>query len=475
MSSPSQEALSETSSLVVCQTAQGVDVRATLLRFTLHSVVFEVYNPHLILRTSEVLTSFQIIIQNRPVYSGKAVITSLVNIGTILVCEAALDESWVDAEIFSLAATPESLRGSYEQFFQRWQRTYKIVPEFKSIVADIQMFLTDLRLWLEQVELGVRAMPSGDRFEAERKIVQELSDPISFSLNFLFEKFELIAAGIEAGLQPAHSVFARRQLHSLLLCSPFLHRIYRKPLGYAGDYEMVNMILRDPHEGSSLFSKSLNYWILRQAPAEAHRNRVKFLTQRIVEETLAARARGGVLRVYNLGCGPANEVANFLKGYELSNHSEFTLLDFNEETITCAESVINEAKQKHHRVTPIHLIKKSVFQVLKAAGRRSDEQYDLVYCAGLFDYLQDRVCQQLTDIFYGMLAPGGLLLVTNVDFSNPIQNIMGYIFEWHLIYRNGKQLAELAPTDASPDWCKVSADTTGGNIFLEVRKPRNPI
>ena len=471
MSTLATEALSETSSLVVGQTNQGVDVRATLLRFTRHLVIFEVYNPHLILRTSEVLTGFQIIIQNRPVYSGKAAISSLVNIGTVLVCEATLDESWIDPEIFSLAATPASLRGSYERFFQQWQSNYRILPEFKSLIADIQTFLTELRLWLEQVELGVRAMPSGDRFKAEREIVQELADPIIFSLNFLFEKFELITARIEGDLRPAHSIFAKRQLHPLLLCSPFMHRIYRKPLGYAGDYEMVNMILRDPHEGSSLFSKLLNYWFLRQAPAEAHRNRVRFLTQRIVEEALGARARGGRLRVYNLGCGPAREVADFLERYELADHSEFTLLDFNEETIACAESVLNEARRKHHRVTPIHLIKKSVFQVLKSAGHVTGDQFDLIYCAGLFDYLQDRVCRQLTNMFYAMLAPGGLLLVTNVDFSNPIQGIMGYIFEWHLIYRNGKQLAEFAPNDASPDRCKVSADTTGGNIFLEVRKP----
>lgn len=34
-----------------------------------------------------------------------------------------------------------------------------------------------------------------------------------------------------------------------MLCSPFAYRAYHKPLGYAGDYEMVNMIARDPYEG----------------------------------------------------------------------------------------------------------------------------------------------------------------------------------------------------------------------------------
>ena len=58
------------------------------------------------------------------------------------------------------------------------------------------------------------------------------------------------------------------------MASPFMHRIFAKPLGYAGDYEMVNMILRDPCEGSSLFAKLLNVFILSQVPAVADRKSV---------------------------------------------------------------------------------------------------------------------------------------------------------------------------------------------------------
>ena len=104
-----------------------------------------------------------------------------------------------------------------------------------------------------------------------------------------------------------------------------MHRIYAKPLGYAGDYEMVNMILRDPHEGGSIFAKVLNSWFLSQVPAEAHRNRVTFLTRRIFEECARARPKDAPLRVFNLGCGPAKEVRDFLEQHELSDRAEFTL------------------------------------------------------------------------------------------------------------------------------------------------------
>ena len=107
-----------------------------------------------------------------------------------------------------------------------------------------------------------------------------------------------------------HRSYIQRHLHPIVLCAPFAYRSYRKPLGYAGDYEMVNMMLRDPREGSSLFAKIFNVWLLHQGSAAAHRNRISFLKKRLVEETAAAARAGRKARILNLGCGPAWESRN---------------------------------------------------------------------------------------------------------------------------------------------------------------------
>ncbi len=101
-----------------------------------------------------------------------------------------------------------------------------------------------------------------------------------------------------------HRSYIQRHLHPIVLCAPFAYRTYHKPLGYAGDYEMVNMMLRDPQEGSSLFAKMFNVWLLQQGSAAAHRNRVNFLKERLVLVTAAA-VRAGAGRILSLGCGPA--------------------------------------------------------------------------------------------------------------------------------------------------------------------------
>lgn len=69
------------------------------------------------------------------------------------------------------------------------------------------------------------------------------------------------------------------------------------------------------------------------------------------------------------------------------------------------------------------------------------------------------------------MAPGGLLVSTNVDSSNPRRLTMDYIMAWHLIYRNGAELAALKPEAAAAENCKVIADLTGVNVYLETVKP----
>jgi extracellular factor (EF) 3-hydroxypalmitic acid methyl ester biosynthesis protein len=460
----------ESDSIILCSTSQGYTVRATPLRITRDVVVFEVYNPYSILQLSEVLTTFKIIVNDQLIYSGRATVSSLVNTGIMLVCEASLGEGWSDVDLLSLVSQPNKLRADFSNFLHHCERIHSIQPQYKVVVADMQNYFTELKRWLEHVELGIRSLPSTERSKTESSVINELSPSLLPSIDSLFGRFEETAAGVPVQLLPSHRNYAKRQLHPHLLCSPFAYRTYHKPLGYAGDYEMVNMILRDPIEGSSLFSKIINAWFLSQSAAGAHRNRISYLTDLLVHETLRARRNSKVARIFNLGCGPAREIQNFLILDEVCNNASFVLLDFNEETIQHTSRVLENLKTKYNRKTNIEIIKKSVHHVLKGAHRPAPG-YDMVYCAGIFDYLSDRICKQLMNIFYELLEPGGLIVATNVEASNPSRNGMEYLLEWHLIYRTPLELKRLVPDRAPPASFSLKTDDTGINIYLEVRKP----
>lgn len=465
-------------SVIICRNSQGAEVRASLLRLTRYTAVFEVYNPYSILQLSEALTDFKIIMNEQLIYSGRAIVSNLVNTGIMLSCEVGLDDSWLDVDLFSPLREPDRLKTEFSAFLEEWKKIYQITPDFKLVVADMHTLLVDLRRWLEQVELGVRSQPSIDRLQLEKDVIHELLEPIFPSVSPLLEKFEETARAIPREFQSAHRIYIKRFLHPVVLCSPFIHRTFQKPLGYAGDYEMVNMMLREPCEGGSMFAKILNVFFLRTAPVRAHQNRITYLVQQLVQEVGRIAKSGRVAKILNLGCGPAREIQDFLIQEDLCERAEFTLLDFNEETLKHVNIILEDIKMRYRRMTRIEYVRKSVHQILKESAQvrknpqvAPTKQYDFIYCAGLFDYLQDRVCKQLLAYFFHILAPGGTLLATNVDDSNPNKGWMEYVLEWHLVYRNTQQLASLRPDGVDKENFHVKSDPTGVNIFIEIRKP----
>jgi extracellular factor (EF) 3-hydroxypalmitic acid methyl ester biosynthesis protein len=246
----------ERESFLVCRNSQGVQIRASILRLTRYIVAFEVYNPYSILQSSEVLSEFQIFVNTHIVYAGRAVVRSLINTGIYLVAEADLDDGWLGVDLFPPVKQRERLLAEFHEFLNQWTNIQQVNQDFKIVISDLQSLLGGLRGWLEQVELGIRSEPSGDHSAIEQQVISDLQPAVLPHVHSLFTRFEAIAGSLPEQLQPLHQFYLRRQLHPLLLCAPFVHRIYQKPLGYAGDYEIVNMILRSPYEGSSVFAKS---------------------------------------------------------------------------------------------------------------------------------------------------------------------------------------------------------------------------
>jgi len=413
-------------------------------------------------------------VRDRAVYSGRAVIHNLLPAGAVTICEVTLaEESWT-APVFSAEELRNGRLGEqFRDFLAEWQKLYRVEPEYKVIVADMHTFFSDLRLWLDQVQMSVRNVPAAAELEYETAL--KLSAPVLPCMDVLFEKFERIASRLPPEHLVAHRHYLRRQLHPLVLCAPFAHRTFFKPLGYAGDYEMVNMIARNQPEGDSLYAKLVNTWFVRQPPAEAHRNRIQYLTDKLLTETLRATHSSRTARICSLGCGPAWEVQEFLRQHALADRTHFTMLDFSDEALGHLRNALDQIKRQNGRRCAVEYAKKSVHRLLRDAERQPplepEQQFDYVYCAGLFDYLSDPICQRLLHILHDWLAPGGLLVAINVEPSNPLRHGMEHLLDWHLIYRNAAQMLALKPEQVAADDCRVATDATGVNVLLEIRKP----
>jgi len=320
--------------------------------------------------------------------------------------------------------------------------------------------------------VGIRTTVTRRRDELENEIFSGIENRVVEEVLPSMERFEEVAKEISEAEAAVHKSYVRRELHPIVLCSPFLYRTYTKPLGYAGDYEMVNMMLRNPYEGSSAFAKLLNFALLNTEPVVAHRNRIDYLVDKIRNEC-ERRVSKGKTRIFNLACGPAVEIQRFLREYDESDLAEIDLLDFNSETLEYTRERIQEARMAGGRETPVRYFQRSVHQLLRAATQGGEDEftgYDIVYCAGLFDYLSQRVCKRLVDLFCTMIRPGGIVIVTNVAASNPRKAWMEYVMEWNLIYRNEDEMNDLVPDGFPVSRIEVKEDSTGVNLFLEIER-----
>lgn len=458
-------------SVITCRNSQGTELTANLLRIKRYSVVFEVYNPYSILQLSEVLSDFRIMASRRLLYHGKAVVSNLLNTGIVLVCEATLEDGWVEVDFLSTVSGKGDLTQQFGAFMEEWKSANQVRDPFKLVVADMVNMFSGLQHWMTGVDVGIRTTVTRSREELEKEIFSSIQEQAVAEVMPSWERLEDVAREVNEGEIALHKAYLRRELHPLVLCSPFIYRTYTKPLGYAGDYEMVNMMLRNPYEGSSAFAKLLNFALLHTEPVVAHRNRIDYLVEMLRTET-RKRVRQGKTRVFNLACGPAVEVGRFLRNHEESDLTDFDLLDFNLETLEYTRERLTEARMSAGRETQIRFLQRSVNQILRTAaqggGDEDLENYDIVYCAGLFDYLSQRVCQRLVDLFCRMAKPGGLVIVTNVAASNPRKACMEYLMEWNLIHRSVEEMNDLIPQGLPIKRSEVKADATGVNLFLEI-------
>jgi len=396
------------------------------------------------------------------------VVSNLVNTGLMLIVSVTLVDSWLDQ--IDLHGDPQALRQEAEAFVDAWESAQGLRDEFRVAIGRLRAFFAEMSKWLEQ--MAPASVESINQNLQVPEAFAEFSKPFLTQLRKLVLEFQHAAHKIPEEQMPIHRAFVQKELHPLIMRAPFPHRTFHKPLGYAGDYEMMNMIHREVPEGPNLYARIVNLLYVRQPMARCVRNRVATLEDYLNQEVLRKAKRGEPFRVLSVGCGPALEVQRFILHNELSINSQIDLLDFNEETLGHARERIWDAMSKSGRYVAVTYIKESVHSLLKhsTTGRGSSIRagYDFIYCAGLFDYLSDRVCSRLTRLFYQWLRPAGVVLVTNMHDNNLDRYILEFKMEWYLIYRTESQMANFLKDLGAQ---RLFVDDTGINLCLEVRHP----
>lgn len=450
------------------RSSQGTVFRGTLSKLSRRNIVFEIYNPFSPVQTSEVLSDLKVRRGKNLVYQGDAVVTGVVTTSILVVVSATLVNQW--SAIDTIISEPTGLGSEVGRFVEEWERVNKLDPNYQLKVADLRSFLSDLSFWLDQVDLAVEGEPGANNTLLDAARFEEIKVPVMPQLTQLFLELEEACRQLEVDEVENHKQLAQRDLLPLMMASPFFNRVYSKPLGYAGDYEMVNMMFRKERGGKTTYGQIINDWLLNGGPPEAHRNRIYMLEKMLNKAAEDAAAADRQIRILNVGCGPVQELQLFLSKNKEAHRFSFDLLDFNAETLAYAKRQIETITDGRDDAPKVTYILKTVQELLRQAIElpENPKTYDIIYCAGLFDYLSDRVCTKLVRLFYQWCEPGGRVIVTNVHSSNPVKGLMEHVMEWHLVMRDESDMVRLAP-DLGP--LKIYTDETGINVFLEIDKP----
>ncbi|WP_183677752.1 MULTISPECIES: bifunctional 2-polyprenyl-6-hydroxyphenol methylase/3-demethylubiquinol 3-O-methyltransferase UbiG [unclassified Janthinobacterium] len=452
--------------VVSFRTTGGEAIRGTIFNLQRNSMVMEIYNPDAIVQVSEVLNELTVRMGAKNAYVGKAVVISSVNTGLTAIISVTLIDPW--RELSDVVLVKGAVAREATAFVSGWSERFRIRGDYQIVVNEMRAFLSEVARWVEQVDLSAALPKENGRLRPD--VFYELALPLMEQTQHYLRQLEAAAALVEADHAPAHRAFAQAALHPLILRAPFVFRTFTKPLGYAGDYQMVNQLLDDPRQGPTTYFQIVNAAFLQAAVATAHRNRIDILTGFLTRKAAQARAAGRIFRVLNVGCGPAIEVQRFLENCADAQWLSFELVDFSAETLDWTRARLGAILQRTGQEVDIGYVHDSVHNLLKrrrgnGIAARSD-RCDVVYCAGLFDYLSDKVCMRLLQHFAGRVVAGGRLLVTNVHSSNPGKFGMEHLLEWHLIYRNEESLSALLPAHATEH--HIYVDATGVNVFAEV-------
>jgi SAM-dependent methyltransferase len=219
-------------------------------------------------------------------------------------------------------------------------------------------------------------------------------------------------------------------LHRVLLESPFTRRAFEKPRGYAGDAVLMDLIygLAAPDDDLSPLGGLLYGYEFDSPCFRSVRTRRAVLAREI--DAVAAHNPGA--QVVSVASGHLRE-AEWSRAVHAGTVA-ITALDQDRESL--------ERIGRDYGRYRVSTVAATIGDVLRRSVRLPPA--DLVYAAGLYDYLPDDLARTVTAALFRVLKPGGRLLVANFTPATRDAAFMETFMDWHLVYRTAADVLALA-------------------------------
>jgi SAM-dependent methyltransferase len=326
--------------------------------------------------------------------------------------------------------------------------------------------VSDEREWLTQGRRSDDPPAALERLVAACDRLEALAEENSIAgirkfhrvVSLIHDICEALADAEASGVDPEllrNTVATARDIHAR---SPFITRLQQWPRGYPGDFETIEWLWRGENRApAGSLGFAFEAYALSAAIAQQHRNKVALQ---------AACMRQGMYadpscRILSIGCGSSPDVRSVID--HASAGARFTLCDSDPDALEYSRAALGSAAERCQFVAGF------VPRVLRRV--RSEGPFNVILAGGLFDYLSDRFIQRtLHDAWHELLAPGGLMLFTNIARGNPFRVWLEYLANWRLIERSEQDVMRLCRDAGVPVEPALARDATGLAIVATIRK-----
>jgi SAM-dependent methyltransferase len=257
----------------------------------------------------------------------------------------------------------------------------------------------------------------------------------------------------EGNLVP-HELDSLKKLFSNEFLAETIHgHGYCKPMGYAGDFLLIDKIYTYHQTANRRYKKWDQYFQALNA-TQAVRNRKSYFKSQMVSKLNAKRTS---LNILNVASGPARDLSELYQEIDPKRVTT-TCVDVDARAIAYAQELCKEHAEQ------ITFFNKNILRF------STTEKFDVIWSAGLFDYFEDKIFVLALKKFMGWLKPGGEIIVGNFSEDNSSRGYMEVFGEWILIHRSKDELIRLSMlAGAKEDQIVVDQEPLGINLFLKIK------
>lgn len=327
----------------------------------------------------------------------------------------------------------------------------KLRPEFVQSTQEMLFFLKKIKSECDAFDKNCSDQTKRTIFVREKK--QEVIEDLDKRFKNIWEIF----CTMDQEERAIHQHYSQEILNPLLAeIVQANHHVYYKPLGYSGDYLMMNFIYdyQGDHKyiGENSYEMLFNNYTCNIPISCSNIARKIYLKEKILG-TISEPFRDSQIQILSIASGPAREITELLCEEKIVKPTKFRCLDFERKALDHIKSEVDSIDAKKKHFFQIDFFNEDIIRVIRNKDLKERlKGQDLIYAFGIYDYLSDRIASRFTKELFDLLLPQGRLIICNA--SSEYESHRGYyelLGEWNMIYRTKAEMTE---------WTKSLGDNT---------------